>query len=89
LVKIGREIFAPKILPVMVVIIGIDEVFSLTPALYLGRGRNALSVMAKLKLDSACELSDFTKPTNGGSFSQREKARMRENAAKQPAADFR
>jgi hypothetical protein len=59
----------------MVVIIG--EVFSLTPP--SPAGRNVPSVLAKRKLDSACELADFTKPINGCSFSRREKVRMREN----------
>ena len=33
---------------------------------------------------TACELADFTKSTNGGSFSRREKVRMRGNADIKP-----
>jgi hypothetical protein len=36
--------------------------------------------LAKLKPDSACKLADFKKPASGGSFSRREKVRMRGNA---------
>jgi hypothetical protein len=53
--------------------------FSLTPARSRWERGNAPSVLAKLKRDSACELTDFKKLTNDCSFSQREKVRMRGN----------
>ena len=46
-----------------------------------GRGRNARRVLANPALTAARKLSNFKKLSNGCSLSQRERVRVRENAA--------